>query len=66
LSETIPPAWPHAGMDRFAPRKLMGAVAAVHESAVVQVFGRRQRRAIHALRRPAFEGHAESVGSGSI
>jgi hypothetical protein len=29
--------------------------AALHESGFVQVFGRRQRRAIHALRRPAFE-----------
>jgi len=29
--------------------------AAVHESAVVQVFGRRQRRSSHTLRRPASE-----------
>jgi hypothetical protein len=29
--------------------------AAVHESAPVQVFGRRQRRSNHALRRPASE-----------
>jgi hypothetical protein len=29
--------------------------AAVHESGVVQVFGRRHEEAIHALRRPASE-----------
>ena len=51
-------------------------IAAVHKSASVQVFGRRQRRAIHALRRPEFEkrqgtksrevrsvGRARKVGS---
>jgi hypothetical protein len=30
-------------------------LAAVHESVVVQVFGRRHDEAIHALRRPASE-----------